>query len=1072
MPAPTLSRVGFDIRRQFGEVDALDRQAGDAKHREWPRTQFAAESDRFELWAINMGLFVPGHGSLDYRIRDSATLKKTFASFMTDLVDSLDQVLQYCSGAFDDESPHDADNPDDSDGDWTLDVSPTAQTPAEADSDIDLLLDSVRDPIDRLYKLSTRIRSPSTRFASSKAQVYQKIDPESKRDFLKEAEPFDRDYVSSLFLQYHKDNATRDASINEPPPSPANLDPGSSPDDVVWEPIRSVLSVYRSGVSDGTESFLVDRLARANIRRRRQFAYWTHHREKLQLHTQSVAQHARVTTTSAMVALENLGLGSAGGLDSVLMPVASVTTATCLQIQMTQLAIWDDRSAVSQSEYAPSSHPGVEDVDFPPPPKRKQGEKNFECPYCFTLCPATSLSTKAWRAHLIRDLRPYVCTYEACRNPDQLYDTREDWIQHETTNHFAAWRCLEHEGLSFSSVEEYQAHLAACHGAGRRVGESSLVPPDRRCPICNFSAASELHKHIALHLERVALFSLPHVDGDDEDDGSEASSQSVNLPDNGSRDDECTNPFKWDLYDDDGSDITSQSGSLPDDLELIATLGLAYNIWMFIKVGCRIIHDMERVDHQPDLFAFLDIADMLAPLYDQIRHHATTTTTATAATSVGTSASAPSKPAPRHKQLLDMAEMCVRVARDLGGEPSLLKRTDMTARIRLCLTRLERELREAESLLHTGLLTCIYERPRIDANLRSFLDEYCKKEAAITAPVFAQALPTGERIAAETRESVEAGEAHTTQKTTELKASLMEYISSVLRSPIEQKAEAWQDAQRERLLRSLMVDYRSSQVRPPHGGTLEWIFNHGSHGYQHTMVAKHPTANFDSSSNPLSDVVGQPTDSETDGTESGKGVESASWNSFSDWLRSTEPRYWIVGNPGSGKTTLMKYLAQHEQTQSLLGIWSPGAIVVSHFFWWNGTQMERSIKGLLCSLLYQLLTKSEISLICILRKDPTIPVTEAAMDWSQQDLQSMLLDVMANYPRSIAVFVDGLDEVLEADGLLKLMEVIDTLGKPLGLEGKVKLCLSARPYPLIVDRLSNCPHIPHLDVLNKADFRL
>lgn len=39
----------------------------------------------------------------------------------------------------------------------------------DEDSDIDLLLDNIRDPIDQLYKLSIWIRNPSSRFASSKA---------------------------------------------------------------------------------------------------------------------------------------------------------------------------------------------------------------------------------------------------------------------------------------------------------------------------------------------------------------------------------------------------------------------------------------------------------------------------------------------------------------------------------------------------------------------------------------------------------------------------------------------------------------------------------------------------------------------------------------------------------------------------------------------------------------------------------------------------------------------------------------------------------------------------------------
>lgn len=60
----------------------------------------------------------------------------------------------------------------------------------DADSDMTLLLDGIRDPIDCLYKLSTWIRNPSFRFASSKMQNYRQIDPETGVDFLQAVERF------------------------------------------------------------------------------------------------------------------------------------------------------------------------------------------------------------------------------------------------------------------------------------------------------------------------------------------------------------------------------------------------------------------------------------------------------------------------------------------------------------------------------------------------------------------------------------------------------------------------------------------------------------------------------------------------------------------------------------------------------------------------------------------------------------------------------------------------------------------------------------------------------------------
>ncbi|KAL8377019.1 hypothetical protein RB595_007918 [Gaeumannomyces hyphopodioides] len=280
------------------------------------------------------------------------------------------------------------------------------------------------------------------------------------------------------------------------------------------------------------------------------------------------------------------------------------------------------------------------------------------------------------------------------------------------------------------------------------------------------------------------------------------------------------------------------------------------------------------------------------------------------------------------------------------------------------LENLERKLRDAEGLLQTGLLTRIYERSErngvgiaaLDANLRSFLDEYRKGKADAAALVSAQALRTREHITTETKGSVDAIKTHITQETTQaegslkthitqtttqMEASLKGHIAVAIGGATECEQDARQEARGERLLRSLKFDSmneRSNQVLPSHAGTLEWVLKDGSNG---------------------------------EGPES-SGSETESWDSFSDWLRSTEPKYWISGKPGSGKTTLMKYLAKHGRTRNFLDIWSPGAVLISHFFWRPGTQMQQSIKGLLCSLLYQLFTMDKASLDRMLRDSPGI----------------------------------------------------------------------------------------------------
>jgi hypothetical protein len=87
----SLADTGLETRRRFEQVRAIDSPVEFAGCGGWPNALFAAEADRFELWAVNMGLFVRGHGSLDYRVREAESLASTLRRFMTDINDSLDE---------------------------------------------------------------------------------------------------------------------------------------------------------------------------------------------------------------------------------------------------------------------------------------------------------------------------------------------------------------------------------------------------------------------------------------------------------------------------------------------------------------------------------------------------------------------------------------------------------------------------------------------------------------------------------------------------------------------------------------------------------------------------------------------------------------------------------------------------------------------------------------------------------------------------------------------------------------------------------------------------------------------
>ena len=79
------------------------------------------------------------------------------------------------------------------------------------------------------------------------------------------------------------------------------------------------------------------------------------------------------------------------------------------------------------------------------------------------------------------------------------------------------------------------------------------------------------------------------------------------------------------------------------------------------------------------------------------------------------------------------------------------------------------------------------------------------------------------------------------------------------------------------------------------------------------------------------------------------------WSSFVNWLKSGNEVYWINGKAGSGKSTLMKYVCGHHRQQELLKAWHPTRqlLTPNFFFWAAGSPLQRSITGLLQSLIYQ-----------------------------------------------------------------------------------------------------------------------
>ena len=177
---------------------------------------------------------------------------------------------------------------------------------------------------------------------------------------------------------------------------------------------------------------------------------------------------------------------------------------------------------------------------------------------------------------------------------------------------------------------------------------------------------------------------------------------------------------------------------------------------------------------------------------------------------------------------------------------------------------------------------------------------------------------------------------------------------------------------------------------------------------------------------------------------------------FRTWLESGNGIYWLAGKAGSGKSTLMKLITEHRKTQEALRTWAGDTVLVfpSFYFWYGGTQMQRSQLGMLRSLLHEL----------VLTDKSLIPVAFPLWTEKDGDEEPDFHEVAAAFRRTLAAdkrkicfFIDGLDEY-EGDSI-RTAALADYLGELANLSPNVKLVVSSRPVHELQVHIKAWPHL-------------
>ncbi|KAI6753926.1 hypothetical protein HG530_013102 [Fusarium avenaceum] len=173
--------------------------------------------------------------------------------------------------------------------------------------------------------------------------------------------------------------------------------------------------------------------------------------------------------------------------------------------------------------------------------------------------------------------------------------------------------------------------------------------------------------------------------------------------------------------------------------------------------------------------------------------------------------------------------------------------------------------------------------------------------------------------------------------------------------------------------------------------------------------------------------------------------------SFASWLKEGKGIFHITGKPGSGKSTMMNFLANHPVTRKHLELWARNRnrILIASMFLWNpGSAQQKSVDGVCRTLLYTILNYQKDLIphafaslwnayneeLLMSRQHLEISNKEIGMA-----LQKLITDSTQGY--QYCFFIDGLDEIEDESrsNFIFATELCNWARYP-----SVKLCLSSR----------------------------
>ena len=175
---------------------------------------------------------------------------------------------------------------------------------------------------------------------------------------------------------------------------------------------------------------------------------------------------------------------------------------------------------------------------------------------------------------------------------------------------------------------------------------------------------------------------------------------------------------------------------------------------------------------------------------------------------------------------------------------------------------------------------------------------------------------------------------------------------------------------------------------------------------------------------------------------------------FVDWMLNGYGVYWIRGKPGSGKSTLMKFLHDNDRFRQLLQsrVANERKFDVWFFFNDRGTYLQKTLEGLLRGLLLELASHNR-QLETLISDIYYAQPRETRGQWSMNDINQAFAAVMMQdiIDMEVTIFLDALDEYHGFPEVISqwILDRINT-SKTEGSRTKFRFCFSSRLWDSFV----------------------